>query len=656
MAYGTYIQGRFTDFAGAAWEVNLQVEGHTAAPSALDMPFDPLRFDVGDGATDDLPVVLGTRCRMRFFINYNQYPSLFTPDKRKYRVEVKKAGAVWFVGWLSPNQYHGAIDYASEVELTAICGLGELAETPYQQPNGTPYTGMERLAYIVTNHILARLDLGLWFNMSIGYGHANVAALNGTMEDTWVDTATYQDMNCRDVLLQLLQNCRILQQGGQWWIEGYEQLKKEAPTYYQYRYDGELWGTFTLGRRVAINTAADAMFVPPVSQTGLKPVNKVKIKTVLNNDENLFKNGTFEDTGSWTMVQEDTSNLTLLAVSEKGKQLLMMEKYVYEGEGRSWPGAYCYTRVYLGASTAKMRLEFGYIIRLKYSRYTDLRLKFRVWLDGDSGTDYELVPGADGDAMLLAWSDTAPATYIDVTTKAEDGTLTTSTLKNFGDDELSSSIKRFENLLDALPEAGYLHFQFYYAYSESYPNRYELNSRTCLHNLKLYPVSGEEKALDLNTTDELSNPASYVSPLTYELMQGNHAEPNSPLLSPGILMYLPALEYLQTTGWTRDGKTDNLSYQQLLALLYLQRRRTALEVLQGRTLGIIDPAHVVVDNEYGKLYTWCGVSFNPKTRECDGRLVELLPDEQAYTYNDDKARTTGDELRHTGTDIRHIED
>ena len=237
MAYGLRIRLEFRDDQDAYYAVNLSQRDYSGAADVRELTGTPAIIEYGDSSADEFPIVLGAMASINFYAeDGDNWGVLYTADRRKFRLDIRKdnaaTGPVIFTGWLMPQEYSERLTWQPTLSIKAICGLGELKELDYTDPEGNLFTGRQNYLQILTG-LLARLDLNLPIHTAIDWRDSLMAA-GDAFAQSFVDVSIYAGLNCREVLDQILTGCRIMQRSGAWYIESYTALKRATHTRYNY--------------------------------------------------------------------------------------------------------------------------------------------------------------------------------------------------------------------------------------------------------------------------------------------------------------------------------------------------------------------------------------------------------------------------------------
>ena len=233
MSYALRYWGEFGDYFGNLFRVEIEERYYSGdsdemlfagnQPAVLSYPGD--EFDV-------FRPLYGSQLTLSLISQVDfEYISLHTADARRFRVTVKKAGVVFWKGWIIPDLFsepYVAPPYI--VQITARCGLGELENVPVPDSimsyvdGGTPAAKQFVNLYSIVTHALRSLDLGLNIHEAVNIYNAErpTAPVNidSTLTDTYVDISQYSELSLYEMLSDILRvhEARMFQQDGAWWI------------------------------------------------------------------------------------------------------------------------------------------------------------------------------------------------------------------------------------------------------------------------------------------------------------------------------------------------------------------------------------------------------------------------------------------------------
>ena len=162
MAYGLRIRLEFKDDQDSYYAVNLSQRDYSGAADVRELTGTPAIIEYGDSSADEFPIVLGAMASINFYAeDGDNWGVLYTADRRKFRLDIRKdnaaTGPVIFTGWLMPQEYSERLTWQPTLSIKAICGLGELKELDYTDPEGNLFTVRQNYLQILTG-LLARLD------------------------------------------------------------------------------------------------------------------------------------------------------------------------------------------------------------------------------------------------------------------------------------------------------------------------------------------------------------------------------------------------------------------------------------------------------------------------------------------------------------------
>jgi len=305
MAYGTKYYYDFADVRQVKYRVNLKKKDYTdatteliagAVPFVQDIQQDG-RFDEVAATVFDLQVITQT--------DFNLL-SIYTSDSREWMVELLKIAdpiedsTLSWAGWIEGLKGGERLKGGSQtLEITASCGLGQLRNEPYQNEDGTPYTGITTKRDVIKT-ILSKTGLGLPYGICSNWINAGDGSYSTTGVKITNDVYYEQDgtpLNCLEVLKDILGqlNCEIFQERGIWWIRDISLMKEASYQYYVYNADGTFNSTVTftntkLQLGSSFKSTRDSMY------SALPPVKRFEASLKLGRYKNQLPNGDFTQT------------------------------------------------------------------------------------------------------------------------------------------------------------------------------------------------------------------------------------------------------------------------------------------------------------------------------------------------------------------------
>lgn len=280
--YGPRYELHFKDLDSTGCLLRVSEREYTGAPEELDAQQEPVVLDWPGGATDHLFTQLlnGSQCQLALYLMRDeQLLPLFSGDERLHRVDYYRAGALFWTGYLLPEQYDVAfLTPPATFELAASDGLGTLSTIPFVGSAGEALRG-DWTALRVIQFCLNKLDLGLPLHALFTLAPGGSLPGLGALEQFAVDVAAYQDdsgkpWDCGKVLDALLKPfaARLYQWAGAWWLERLSELTGGDTTYTTYEPNGTRGDVLRVNRMVQVQApAAQPHWLNGDQRQGLRP-------------------------------------------------------------------------------------------------------------------------------------------------------------------------------------------------------------------------------------------------------------------------------------------------------------------------------------------------------------------------------------------------
>ncbi|MDO7851403.1 hypothetical protein [Hymenobacter convexus] len=245
--YGKRFELVTDDVDGTPWSVSISqiayagdVEpllGQGRAPVVLKTD----GLNTGLGGQGDLPAVVGTSCVLQLRAELHQLEALQLGADRDFRVDVVRAGALEFRGYVTPDIYTAPLLGGKvPVSLTATDGLAALKQTGFTGHVGQVLTGRWPVLDTLL-HCLSRCDVALPVCIATNRRPAEIGSLVAPERAVLTERAGYQDdkgapLDMRQVVdacAQLLGGT-LVQRSGRWEIRSVSEtagLLTHARTY-----------------------------------------------------------------------------------------------------------------------------------------------------------------------------------------------------------------------------------------------------------------------------------------------------------------------------------------------------------------------------------------------------------------------------------------
>lgn len=269
--YGPRYAISFVDADNATCLLQIFEREYTGPVIPLTGAASPVKLDWSGSALDHVytHLIKGSSAELGLYVTAAEpLNALFSGDERLHRVDVSRAGALLWRGYLLPEQYDVMhLAGTSGVTLTATDGLGTLSTVPFAGPNGVHLRGDWTLIQVV-QFCLGKLAVALPLDVLFNLYPAGSTYSAPAGEQIRVDVSAYQDdkgtvWDCGKVLAELLLpfQARLYQQGGTWRLERLVELTTGALSPVRYAPD-----TYTNG-----STPTPAPLLATISPAGTRP-------------------------------------------------------------------------------------------------------------------------------------------------------------------------------------------------------------------------------------------------------------------------------------------------------------------------------------------------------------------------------------------------
>jgi len=277
MAYGKRIYGTFrqgdTNLQG---EVEIWQNLYGGAATEMLLGGERMPYRLG-GSGDKYAIVKGSEITIAIAVQEgDNFSFLYTNDDREFMVIVKLNSLVKFTGFVLVNQYQEDFEYGGLINIVASDQLGLLDTKPYSfgSPAVSP-TGYASILAILANILSKTTTSKTGLNLNI-----NVACnlFESTMNMTDADDPLYQasvnqdrwineDLTAADCLTVLRDvlgplQCRLLQSGGEWWVERVPELADVAIDYRKFSAAGVYVSDHTLAPQVEVDDDTALIVLP----------------------------------------------------------------------------------------------------------------------------------------------------------------------------------------------------------------------------------------------------------------------------------------------------------------------------------------------------------------------------------------------------------
>jgi len=289
MAYGLRLRIEYKDINEILTRINIYQDGYSGAADVRSANAG-MRVEWGDQGGEGMPLVYGSACTIYFDAEFDyEFLYLFSNDSKKHRVDVEKAGALFWTGYIEPDGYsEPLIATPYPVECTAYDGLGFLKDTLFLDDSGAAYTGKKTL-FEILKICLLKTGLDLPINTAIDWEEILQEAGTDLMKVHKSNCDNYAEQSCYEVIELILRECRILQRLGQWWVISNSNFNRNLIAYFRTNTDGSTTtGTFD-------PTASGFWYE---GQATMEILPALKYLVVIQNYgyiENVIMNGSFDN-------------------------------------------------------------------------------------------------------------------------------------------------------------------------------------------------------------------------------------------------------------------------------------------------------------------------------------------------------------------------
>jgi len=193
-----------------AWELISQNKSSKEDGSWLPITYNDRDLTVSKSFSDGdfFKPIVGSGYTLSFFaFHQNEFKELREATERQYLFEYKVDGVIQGEGYILPEtlqQDWGELPHLTSIQ--AVDGLGLLAEIPFEDNAGEPFTGIHKIKDVLT-FVFHKAGLrGNWFD-GIKYMPDDIWAGDrpyGFAYNTYVDVSIWEGMKCKEVLEEIL--------------------------------------------------------------------------------------------------------------------------------------------------------------------------------------------------------------------------------------------------------------------------------------------------------------------------------------------------------------------------------------------------------------------------------------------------------------------
>lgn len=311
MSYGLKYFGEAGDYFSNLFRVELYERDYSGANSEMEMT--ELNLDYPGDEFDIFRPVYGSQMSIGIISTVDfQYIGLHTADARKFRVDVLKAGVLFWRGWLIPDLFSEPyIAPPYNVRITARCGLGELENIPMpgvvlSYGDGAPAVIGKTFVnlYSVLKHIFGLLGLDLEYRDAINIYNAERSTppidTDTTLTDTYVDLTQYSKLTIYEFLADTFRTlcARLYQKDGYWYGVRMKEYRSEIRIRTIDFSAGSIsfatvtTNTFLIGKpqqNYIVNNGPELRINPAWKQFVLKSIKEKRKSILLNHDFNQLE-------------------------------------------------------------------------------------------------------------------------------------------------------------------------------------------------------------------------------------------------------------------------------------------------------------------------------------------------------------------------------
>jgi hypothetical protein len=288
MAYGLKYELLCTSKKSNLYKAKISEIDYVGAEINRNVPLNPFIL-----RKDRAAVIKGTSFEfiIREAVDFEFLP-FYTSVPKKYLVEVYKATALLWSGYINTQQYSAPYKpVPNNITFMASDGLGLLKNEKFT------LTGRED-EFTIIRHCIDKIGLGLGYVVAISMWEANHDTSLSPLEQTYQDCSNFDDNNCYEVLEKILSRytAEISQWAGRWHI--ISSIDKDGDRLYYSSagaYDDNYDGPIVL--RLAYPDVAGADVYPvesPLTHSLQAGGKKVKLTHDYGLRKSLLKNYEFE--------------------------------------------------------------------------------------------------------------------------------------------------------------------------------------------------------------------------------------------------------------------------------------------------------------------------------------------------------------------------
>lgn len=640
MARALRLRIEYKDINEVDTQVNVYSEGFSGQYGQAPADGDPLSISWGDESSKMLPGHYGSSAKVRFDAETDyQYLDLFSSDARANLVEVKKAGSIFWLGFMdSEDLSEPLIAPPYPVSIKAYDGIGLLKDEPFLQADGSSYQGETTLLEIL-QICLAKTGHGLDFNTAVSFRGSGQPSTADSLSQHKKDVVVYQDMSCYEVLGQILPACRIFQRGGEWYVISNDNWGKPSIPTYRYNYNG-----VGLGAGSFDPVSPQGWWSEGVSKLKTMPALKhMDVEQDYGHKSNLFDNGDFTDgLNGWTTIGLGAFTPVVKTLTDKD------ENYVYLPGQETLqlpPTKYLKATLPVQQSLDPTKLTLGYAA---YGDGDGAHLFIRVKVTGISQT-YHLRQYGDHaiDEVVYSWTTNGADErtrilmnfhYTDFTRKYPDG-INPNRVRSVSWENLSESFRDFKAIIPSLPVTGSLEIQLCIAQT----NDHNIQGGACFKNVDIDILNEEQEEVATGKAIRLTNNnKNNFTPDELKFVNGDLPQINNNKLvyQGGFLL----ADGTPTANWKVDGLTGTYTFTELVARLLASSMRHPRQAYTGRFADFVPGMDMVIvdPNNNNKKFIEAGITYNDRMQTVEGRYIEVVADDlTGFTVSEIPGDTSG---------------
>ena len=300
MNYGAKYYGSFKDYYDRTVLITIYEKDYSGASSEMKLAGAAIEYNGSDQNIYEPVISSGLTVNVVSETDF-QYISLYSANAKKYKIIVTIDTVTHWTGYVVPdmfNEPYTCTPYISQIVATD--GLKALESEDFDLSE--LHTQFE-----ILQHILDKIDdLNIKEAINIYEENHNYTTGDTPLKQTYVDCEVYAEMNCYEVLLDILNNygARIYQKGGEWWIVSLHEFSGELI----YR-DSDAGTDSTYNPELLIGYSNDDKLANVDQQLNILPGWK-KFTVIINLgfNDSILKNSDFDD---WTITSIGTRNVGL---------------------------------------------------------------------------------------------------------------------------------------------------------------------------------------------------------------------------------------------------------------------------------------------------------------------------------------------------------